>query len=124
MDEVQSRAERRGRTRRRSWIVGIAGVAALLIAGAVALLASGGGNDGSTPSSTTVAPSDKVALALGTVAADSAGPAVNVTPEQSQQVLTVLTAYVKGASVEPLRSGKPATADFSAVFDPGTLARV
>ena len=33
-----------------------------------------------------------------------------------------VTAYVKGATVQPLRTGKPATADFGAIFDANTLA--
>jgi hypothetical protein len=45
-----------------------------------------------------------------------------VSPEQAQQVLDVLTTYVKDATVQPLRSGKPATADLAKVFDATTRA--
>ncbi len=66
---------------------------------------------------------NSVTLPLGDVTADSAGPPVTVSPEQSQQVLDVLGNYVKGATVQPLRSAAPATADFATVFDAGTLAQ-
>ena len=51
----------------------------------------------------------------------SAGPPVTVTPEQSQAVLDVVGTYVKDATVQPLRSAKPATADLAGVFDATTL---
>jgi hypothetical protein len=81
---------------------------------------SGGGDDSASPT-TTVAPGTRLELPLGTVTADSAGAPVSVTPEQSQRILDALTTYVKAATVQPLRSGKPATADFAGVFDPATL---
>jgi hypothetical protein len=124
MDEASSRADRRQRTRRRFWVVGAAVVVVLLIAGAVAVFAGGGNDNTSKSSPTTVARGNNVDLPLGTVSTDSAGAAVTVTPDQSQHVLAVLSAYVKTATVDPLRSGKPATADLATVFDPGTLARV
>jgi len=58
---------------------------------------------------------------LGDVSADSAGAAVNIAPDQAQHVLDAVTTYVKGAMVQPLRTGKPATADFGAIFDANTL---
>jgi hypothetical protein len=64
----------------------------------------------------------KVDLALGDVSADSAGAPVTIAADQSQHVLDALTTYVKGATVQPLRSAKPATADFGTVFDAATLA--
>ena len=65
-----------------------------------------------------------MSLPLGDVSADSAGPPVTVTPEQSQQVLKVVGDYLKDATVQPLRSGAAATGDLSTVFDAGALAQV
>jgi hypothetical protein len=47
---------------------------------------------------------------------------VSVGSDQSQRVIDAITTYVKGATVDPLRSGQPSTADFSGVFAPITLA--
>ena len=70
----------------------------------------------------TAAPKTNVDITLGDVSADSAGAPVTIAADQSQHVLDALTTYVKGATVQPLRSAKPATADFGAVFDAATLA--
>ena len=59
---------------------------------------------------------------LGDVSADSAGPPATVTPEQAQAVLDVVSTYVKDATVQPLRTAQPATADLAGVFDAATLA--
>jgi hypothetical protein len=83
---------------------------------------SGGGDDEKAASTTTTAaPKTTFDLALGEVSADSAGAPTSISPEQSQRVLDALTTYVKGATVQPLRTGKPASADFGAIFDAGTL---
>src|SRR5713101_2471803 len=124
MDEVPSRTELRQQTRRRVRVIGIAVVVVLLIAGGVAVFAAGGSHETPKSSPSTVARGNNIDLPLGPVSADSAGAAVTVTPDQSQQVLALLNIYIKGATVEPLRSGKPTTADLSTVFDPGTLARI
>ncbi len=95
------------------------------LGGGLALASCSGGGDDSgsaSPTTTTAAPVTKVDLALGDVSADSAGAPVTIAADQSQHVLDALTSYVKGATVQPLRSAKPATADFGAVFDATTLA--
>jgi hypothetical protein len=97
--------------------------AALALGVAVVLVScSGGGGDERAAPSTTAERTTEINIPLGDVTADSAGPPATVTPEQSQRIIDALTTYVKGATVQPLRSGKPATADFSGVFDPATLA--
>jgi hypothetical protein len=127
MDEADPRTERPDQTRTRNRVIGIvAGVVAVIVAVVVVLLAAGG--DRGTMKSTSTAPvtvlrENKVSLPLGDVSADSAGPPVTVSPEQAQQALTVLGDYVKGATVTPLRSGAPSTADLGTVFDAGTLAQ-
>jgi hypothetical protein len=95
----------------------------VLVLGAGVALAScsGGGDDRAASTTTTKAPATTVDIPLGEVSADSAGAPVTIAADQSQQVLDTITSYVKGATVQPLRSGKPATADFGAVFDPVTL---
>jgi hypothetical protein len=112
-----SRARRR-RTRRHIVVV----VTAVLVLAVALAGCSGGGDSKDAKPATTVAPKTKVDIQLGEVSADSAGGPVTITPAQSQQVLDALTTYVQGATVQPLRSGTPATADFGAVFDPATLA--
>jgi hypothetical protein len=100
-------------------------VAVLVVAlGAGLALAScsGGGDKAAAPTTTTAAPKTTFDLALGDVSAESAGAPVTIAADQSQQVLDTLTAYVKGATVQPLRTGKPATADFGTLFDANTLA--
>ena len=95
------------------------------LGGGLALASCSGGSDDSdsaAPTTTTAAPQTKVDIALGDVSADSAGAPVTIAADQSQHVLDALTTYVKGATVQPLRTAKPATADFGAVFDATTLA--
>ena len=83
---------------------------------------SGGGDSKSATKPTSAPRTTNIDVKLGAVSADSAGAPVTISADQSQHVLDALTTYVKGAMVQPLRSGKPATADFGAVFDPNTLA--
>ena len=85
---------------------------------------SGGGDDSksASPTTTTGAAKTSVDITLGGVTSDSAGAPVTIAADQSQKVLDALTTYVKGATVQPLRTGKPATADFGAIFDANTLA--
>jgi hypothetical protein len=98
-------------------------VLVIVLASALALAScSGGDDDQAAPTTTTAAPKTSVDIRLGDVSADSAGAPVTIAGDQSQRVLDALTTYVKGAMVQPLRSGKPATADFGAVFDATTLA--
>jgi hypothetical protein len=110
--------------RRTTWRLGGRGRAAIGFAVIAALglaACSGGGSDSSSKPTTTVAKGTHLEMKLGDVSAASAGPAVTVSAEQAQQVLDALTTYVKDATVEPLRSGKPAKADLAAVFDATTL---
>jgi len=126
MDDSPSRLARREQHRKRNRIIAIVGGIVVVVAAviAVVVIAGGGGNSKSaSTTSTTADHQNSVNLPLGPVTADSAGATVTVTPDQAQQILGVLGKYVQGATVEPLRSGKPITADLSAVFDPGTLAR-
>lgn len=114
---------RHQRTRHRRVGVIAPAVLALVIVGGIGIAScSGGGGSDAAKSTSTTKPATKVDIPLGDVSADSAGASVTVSPDQAQRVLDALTAYVQGATVQPLRSGKPATADFSAVFDPTTLA--
>jgi hypothetical protein len=114
---------RRRRARRRRVAVTTALVLTLvLVAGIVAASCSGGGGSDAAKSTTTTKPETKIDIPLGDVSADSAGAPVTVSADQAQRVLDAVTTYVKGATVQPLKSGKPATADFGAVFDPTTLA--
>lgn len=130
MDEATSRVERRDqsstRNRQRNRTIAIAGGIVVIIAAVVvaALVLSNGGDDSTAASHSAPKASHatKVELPLGAVSADSAGPPVTVSPDQSQQVLAVLDTYVKDATVQPLRSGVPATADLGEVFDATTLA--
>ena len=100
-------------------------VACALVAALGMAACSGGDSDpkASKPT-TTLSRSTNLDMPLGDVAADSAGPPTTVSPEQAQQVLDVLTTYVKVATVQPLRSGTPTTADFATLFDAATLASV
>ena len=121
---TRTRARRR-RSRRRAWVVVTVLVATVLVAAvALASCSGGGGDSDASKTTTTAAPKTTVDLQLGDVTADSAGAPVTIAPDQSQKVLDALTTYVKGGSVEPLRTGQPATADFGAIFDPTTLASV
>jgi hypothetical protein len=118
---TRSRARRRRATRRRVTTFGVVVIVLVLGAGvALTSCSGGGGSDAST--TTTAAPRTSVDLPLGDVSSDSAGGPVTVSADQTQHVLDALLTYVKGAMVQPLRSGKPATADFAALFDPTTLA--
>ena len=124
MDETISRVDRRDRTRKRIRTIASA---VLLVVAAVAVVAQvvSNGNHDSTAASHAAAKAThatKVELPLGEVSADSAGPPVAVSPDESQQVLAVLDIYVKDATVQPLRSGAPTTADLGQVFDATTLA--
>jgi hypothetical protein len=102
-------------------VIVVATVVVVLGAG-IALASCSGGGGGSDETQTTRAPTTSVDIPLGAVTADSAGAPVAVAPDQSQHVLDAITAYVKGATEQPLRTGKPTTADFATVFDPNTLA--
>ncbi len=125
MDDASSRVERREQARSRTRIIGIvAGIVVLAAAVAVVFVVAGGDDTKSSSSApTTGAHKTSVTLPLGDVTADSAGPPVTVTSEQSQQILDLLGEYVKDATVQPLRSAAPTTADLATVFDAGTLAQ-
>jgi hypothetical protein len=108
----------RSRARRRFPVIVVVALgAALTLAGC-----SGGGGADAANTTTSAPPKTTVDIPLGAVSSDSAGAPVTVAADQSLDVLDALTTYVKGALVQPLRSGQPATADFGAVFDPTTLA--
>lgn len=119
---TRSRTHRR-RTRRR-WVLVTVAVVVVALGGGLALASCSGGDDtdSAKPTTTTAAPTTNVDIPLGDVTADSAGAPVTIAADQSQHVLDALTTYVKGATVQPLRTGKPATADFGGVFDAATLA--
>lgn len=121
-DTLSRSSARRRRTRRRALLAAVAVVVVVLGTG-VALASCSGGGDDKAATTTTKAAAAKttVNIALGDVTADSAGAPVTIAADQSQHVLDALTTYVKGATVQPLRTGKPATADFGAIFDPNTL---
>ena len=124
MDQgAQTRSDaRRGRARRRRVVVVTTAVlAAVLVAGVGIVSCSGGGDDKQAKSTSTTKPATTIDIPLGDVTADSAGAPATMSSDQSQRVLDAVTTYVKGATVQPLQSGKPATADFGAVFDPTTL---
>ena len=98
-----------------------------MILAVVAVVALGGGGDGddtrgANRRSEQAVPNTNVVLRAGEVTADSAGPPVTVSPEQSAAVIDTIGAYLEAATVKPLRSAQPA-ADLSAVFDPAALAR-
>lgn len=115
--------DRRRRARRCRVTVGVVGLAFALAAGLLALAGCSGGDDSdsASPTSTTAVAKTNVDIRLGGVTSDSAGAPVTVAPDQSQRVLDVITTYVKGATVQPLRTGAPATADFGAIFDATSL---
>ena len=97
-------------------------VLAITVGAGLALASCSGGDDEkAAPTSTTAAPKTTFDISLGEVSADSAGAPVTISGDQSQRVLDALTTYVKGATVQPLRTGKPASADFGAIFDTATL---
>lgn len=122
----RSRADRRARNKRRNRNLAIvAGVVALVavIAGGVVALAGGSG-DSSAKHQAAVTHTDTISLTTGEVTSDSAGPPTTVSTTQSDQIVQVLGNYVTDATLQPLRSGKPTTADLSIVFDAGTLAKI
>jgi hypothetical protein len=128
MDEAAPRTERHDQTRTRNRVIAISAGIAVAVAAVVVVLLAAGGDTGTTKKKSTapvtvLLQNNKVTLPLGDVSADSAGPPVSVSPAQSLQVLAVLENYVKGATVEPLRSGTPSTANLGTVFDAGTLAQ-
>ena len=132
MDEAQSGAARRDQSRkrqsqkRRRLLVGIGGgvVVVAIIAVVVALVAGGGDDKGtSAGEATTAVPNTNVSLQLGDVSADSAGPPAQLAPEQSAAILKLVGDYLTAATVDPLRSAKPA-GDLSGLFAAGALARV
>ena len=92
---------------------------------ALGVAACSGGDSNSTSRSRRrpLSRATNVDMPLGDVSRPTA-PAhrLTVSPEQAQEILDLLTTYVKGATVQPLRSGVPATADFAMMFDPATLA--
>ena len=131
MDEAKSRAEQRDQSRKRQsqksrrLLLGIGGgvIVVAIIAVVVALVGGGGDKGTSAGQATTVVPNTNVSLQLGDVSADSAGPPAQLAPEQSQAILKVVGDYLTAATVDPLRSAKPA-GDLSALFGAGALARV
>ena len=128
MDPEPSRAERRGnaRDRQRKLLFGIGGaVLALVVVALIVVLVSGGGDGEKTkkPEAARPIPGTNVTLELGDVSADSAGPPAQFTPEQAQAVMKVMRDYLTIATVEPLRSAKPA-GDLAGVFDPAAIATV
>jgi hypothetical protein len=132
MDEAGSRAERRDHSSKRQsqknrrLLFGIGGgvLVVAIIAVVVALVGGGGGNGTSAgPASTASAPKTNVSLPLGDVSADSAGPPAQLTPEQAQAVIKVIGDYLNFATIDPLRSAKPA-GDLSSLFGAAALTRV
>jgi hypothetical protein len=130
MDEAISRADPRDQSlvrqprRNRRLLRGIG--SGLLVATIVAFAGCGGGGDDkgkAAAPSTTKVPNTNVSLQLGEVSADSAGPPAQLSPAQSQAILKVVGDYLTAATVDPLRSAKPAD-DLSALFTAGALARV
>ena len=130
MDEATSRADPRDRSplrhpRRNRRLLRVLG-GGVVVAMIVVLAGCGGGGDEkskSAPPSTTKVPNTNVSLALGDVSAESAGPPAQLSPAQSQAILKVVGDYLTAATVDPLRSARPA-GDLSALFAGGALARV
>jgi hypothetical protein len=134
MDEAPSRAELRDQSRKRQsaknrrLLLGIGGgvLVVAIIAVVVAVVARSGGDTGTSSAeqaATVPVAKMNVSLRLGNVSADSAGPPAQLAPEQKQAIMKVVGDYLEGATVDPLRSAKPA-GDLSALFDAGALARV
>jgi hypothetical protein len=130
MDQATSRADQRDHSpqhhsrKYQRLLRGIGG--GVIVAIIVVLAGCGGGGDDkgkAAPASTTVVPNTNVSLQLGEVSAESAGPPAQLSPAQSQAILTVVGDYLTAATVDPLRSAKPA-GDLSALFAAGALARV
>src|SRR3954447_22205042 len=116
---TRSSARHRGTRHRAVLVVGVLVVA--LGAGLALAGCSGGDDEKAAPTTSTVAPKTTFAISLGEAPADSAGAPASISGDQSQRVLDTLTTYVKGATVQPLRTGKPGSADFGAIFDANTL---
>jgi hypothetical protein len=125
MDAGESRADRRVRTRSRNRLLAICAVVVVVLAGvAVAVFALGGSSSSKKSEATpTTRAHTMLTLAAGDVEVASSGPAVTITPQQTQAVMAVIRNYVETATVDPLRTGQP-VGDLSGVFDAGTLARV
>ena len=111
----------RSSARRRALLVVAVLVVALGAGLALASCSGGGDDEKAAPTTTTAAPKTTVDIPLGTLSTENAGAPVTISADQSQKVLDALTTYVKGATVQPLRTGKPAAADFGAIFDAATL---
>jgi len=133
MDQAASRADLRnespkGRSPKNRRLIVAIGVGLLVVAiigVLIAVLAGGGGDNGGRAKEPTTVPdkSTNVSLQLGKVSAESAGPPAQLTSEQSQAIMKIVGDYLQIASVQPLRSAKPA-GSLSALFDAATLARV
>ncbi len=129
MDGATPRAVRRDQSKRSRLLLGsrtrmVAGVSFAIVA-TVFAGCSGGGSSDSSSTNSTAAPAAKtnVAVPMGEVVADSAGPPAQFTPEQSQAVMKVVTDYLAVATVFPLRTAKP-VGELSGLFDGGALAAV
>jgi hypothetical protein len=99
--------------------------AAVVVAGALAVTGIVGGSDNRSSTSSRVSASNASAttvdLSIGDVAADSAGAPATVSADDAKAVLAQLDEYVRNATVNPLRSGAPSSADLASVFDANTL---
>jgi hypothetical protein len=129
MDDPLPRTQRRERARRRNRNLAIgAGIVAVVAVIAVVVVALTGSSGDSPGKHQAAAPRTDtlsvISLTAGEVTSDSAGPPTTVSSAQSDQILQVLDNYVTDATLQPLRSGKPTTADLSIVFDAGTLAKI
>jgi hypothetical protein len=125
MEAANTRADRRLASRTRNRTLLVAGIALLVVAlMAVAVVALSGGSS-SSKSAARAKPgtATDINISAGDVSAASAGVAATVTPGQAQALINQIRDYVDTATVQPLRTGKPA-GDLSGVFDAGTLARV
>jgi hypothetical protein len=128
MDEAPSRADRREESKRRRRLVLAvgSGVLAVAVVAVVVVIVAGGGDDSKNTAkggTTVPAAATNVALQLGEVSTESAGPPAQLSPEQAQAILTVVRGYLTAATVDPLRTAQP-TGDLSVLFDAGALARV
>jgi len=127
MDGATPRAIRRDQPERSRLLLGhrtrVVVAVSFAIVATVFAGCSGGGSSDSSSTSSTAAPAAKTNLAvpMGEVVADSAGPPAQFTPEQSQAVMKVVTDYLAVATVFPLRTAKP-VGDLSGLFDAGALA--
>ncbi len=122
----RSRKGRSPKNRRLLVAIGVGVLVVAIIGVLIAVVAGGGGDDESTGAKENTTVPDKstnVTLQLGKVSAESAGPPAQLTSEQSQAIMKVVGDYLQIASVDPLRSAKPA-GSLSNLFDAATLARV